>query len=108
MGLLVRYGNVKISILRAMGNRFRRLPQFSDNIFRDHEKLRYFRSLSLENQEKWKADSRENYEIKHLNFLKKYDLEGDLCYYSVNDFVVNLDTKFSDDDHEFVAELGIF
>jgi len=40
MSFLLRLGNIKLSA-RNVGNGFRRLPKYPDNIFRDFENIKY-------------------------------------------------------------------
>ena len=92
MNLLIRLEKISI---RDFGNRFRRRPQFSDNIFRDHEKLRHFQIMmaacyrtyctgasvrsfpNISDIEKfnWQMKNAKNVEKEVNKFLEKYNSE---------------------------------
>ena len=95
MNLLIRFDYFRIS-LRHFGNRFRRVEQFQDNIFRDHEKIRHlfqmipnnyfayrtglprinYKTLSNEEKLNWQNERSKNFEKEIIEFAEKYELES--------------------------------
>ena len=122
MNLLVRLEKLSI---RGFGNRFRRRPQFSENIFRDHEKVRHlhimntdgyfavqtgqpkanYKSLSTEEKQNWMTKRNKNVEEEFLKFFEKYKIENGVKLhrgnYSEDGTFRNIDEHVSKFEEEF-------
>ena len=128
--------------IRQIGNRFRRLPDMPDNIFVDMENVRYLQSMKLaayfahqrdsgtdmtfnfeelykSEQDKLRAERRENVAYEMNKLVSKYNLvrtvqmiyESDEyseqgSFYTLKEFVDRLDSPLSPLDKAFISDLS--